>query len=273
MNEHNRRRALADMVSLDAWRGERRSAKADLHVDVVFGEARVGGEVEERARFRLSLKRAEVVVVIPATEPARIDKTSVVRGETNTTKVSISTTKKQAGKRGIDVKGGLGTNARGPRIDAGASAEFSANTSAEKITRTNVTGSNTSVVQSRTEDGDYRWIVSSIDMQPLLGHPWDADKAPRLKLVDTRPDLNRGIEPSVRVQVRCLREDLEITNIVLKDEKRWASLRQSPTHRNRVAAAEAVIRDRMMKAGLVHGALDEPYAQMCLAEVTVGEDE
>ncbi|WP_156402148.1 hypothetical protein [Caulobacter sp. Root1472] len=45
------------------------------------------------------------------------------------------------------------------------------------------------------------------------------------------------------------------------------------THRNRVVAAEAVIRDRLLKAGLVYGALDEPYAQMCLAEVVVGDDE
>jgi hypothetical protein len=93
-----------------------------------------------------------------------------------------------------------------------------------------------------------------------------------MKVKDTRKDRARGIEPTVRIQVRCLREDLEISNIVLKDSRAWERLIRSPTHRNRVAAAEAVIRDRLMKAGLIHGALDEPFAEMCLAEVSVGED-
>jgi hypothetical protein len=93
-----------------------------------------------------------------------------------------------------------------------------------------------------------------------------------MKIRDDRKDRDRHIEPTVRIQVRCLREDLEIKDIVLKDAKRWERLVQSPTHRNRMAAAEAVIRDRLAKAGLFHGPLDEPYAEICLVEVSVGED-
>jgi hypothetical protein len=80
-NADNRRRAFADVVSIDAWHaafGAKRP-RVDLHADVVFGTARVGGEVESPVRFRLSVKRAEVVVIIPDSEPVSVDPKSVAR--------------------------------------------------------------------------------------------------------------------------------------------------------------------------------------------------
>lgn len=70
-NADNRKRAFADVVSIDAWHDSFSEAYAsvDLHADVVFGTARVGGECDSPIRFRLSVKRAEVVIVIPNTEP------------------------------------------------------------------------------------------------------------------------------------------------------------------------------------------------------------
>ena len=61
-NSDNRKRAFADVVTVDAWHGSflEGHAKVDLHVDVVFGTARVGGESQSPVRFRLSAKRAEV---------------------------------------------------------------------------------------------------------------------------------------------------------------------------------------------------------------------
>jgi hypothetical protein len=80
-NFDNRRRAFADVVTIDAWHdafdGEK--ARADLHADIVFGTARVGGEPESPIRFRLSIKRAEIVLVVPPSEPITIDRSSVSR--------------------------------------------------------------------------------------------------------------------------------------------------------------------------------------------------
>jgi hypothetical protein len=272
MSDHNRKRALADMVALDAWRGgSPGKAKVDLHVDVVFGVARVGGGVDERARFRLSLRRAEVVVIIPPTEPARIDPETVARGGAAKVSVKDVETYKQSKRIGAMAKAEIGVGVSSPKARAKAGLSVAASTGRDKVTTLSRQSDSMLVVQSQTVDGDYRWIITpSIDGDILDGHPWNAKKAPRLKVTDLRQDRGRGIEPGVRVELRCLREDLEINNIVLSDASLWASLTKSPTHRNRVAAAEAVIRDRMMKAGLVHGALDDPYAQMCLAEVTVG---
>src|SRR5205823_1663756 len=80
-NSSNRRRAFAEIVSLDAWHEpfSEASSKVDLHADVVFETARVGGEDDSPVRFRLSMRRAEVVIVIPEWEPVGVDKASVSR--------------------------------------------------------------------------------------------------------------------------------------------------------------------------------------------------
>jgi hypothetical protein len=80
-NSDNRKRAFADVVTIDAWHESflEDHAKVDLHVDVVFGTARIGGESQSPVRFRLSAKRAEVVVIIPDSEPVSVDRNSVSR--------------------------------------------------------------------------------------------------------------------------------------------------------------------------------------------------
>lgn len=275
MSEHNRRRALADLVSLDAWKGKPDAeGRFTLHADVAFGQARVGGGVEEKARFRLTLKRAEVVVIVPATEPAKVVKAMVMRGERAEAKVKESDTRTSA--RQLSANAGVRVGLKQDGADVGVSAGAAAKGSSDRRTSTSVTRSSgpIDIVQSKTFEGDYRWIVTPvIEGEVLDGHPWDAVKKPRLTLRDTRKDRTKGIEPGVRVQVRCMREDLVISDIVLKDARKWNLMQQAPLHRNRVVAAEAVIRDRLATAGLFHGELGELYAEICLAEIVVGEDE
>lgn len=272
MIEHNRRRALADLVGLDAWKGALdKQGRFNLHVDVAFGVARVGGGIEERARFRISLRRAEVVVIVPTTEPATIDKATVER---DTGGFSVKTQESYVTRTQAAASAGANLVAGAKGVEARVSAAVKAGADASATSSAILSRSGTALIsgQSQTVDGNYRWIITSaIDGAMLDGHPWDAKQKPRMKIRDDRVDRSRHLEPTVRIQIRCLREDLEITDIVLKDAKRWQSLVQSPTHRNRVAAAEAVIRDRLSKAGLFHDPLDEPFSELCLAEVSVGE--
>jgi hypothetical protein len=203
MSEHNRRRALADIVSLDAWKGEMSAkGKVDLHVDVAFGLARLGGGVDEGARFRLSLKRAEVVVIIGPTEPAKVDKASVARGEAATMTVKDTETRQTEGTAGVGI--GLEVGAGLGQTTPKAKAKASAKASKSKRAVTTITRQTAAMIvsQSQTVDGAYRWIVSPAVADMVLdGHPWRADRAPRLKIIDTRRDRTKGIEPSVRVQV------------------------------------------------------------------------
>lgn len=78
-NYDNRKRALADVVTIEPWHDDFGKPRVNLHADVVFGTARLGGEAESPVRFRLSVKRAEVTVIVPESEPVSVDKLSVSR--------------------------------------------------------------------------------------------------------------------------------------------------------------------------------------------------
>jgi hypothetical protein len=62
-DQNNRKRAFAEVVTIEAWHRpfSAETSKADLHADVVFGTARVGGEADSPVRFRLRMKRADIV--------------------------------------------------------------------------------------------------------------------------------------------------------------------------------------------------------------------
>lgn len=271
MNQDNRKRALAEVVAVDAWHQgfTQKVDRVDLHVDVAFMSGRVGGEPGDDVRFRLRLKRAEVVVIVPPTEPAKIDKASVSR---DTPQIAAKATEKRLLKTQISAgaKGKAKVNQAGP--GGGLDLTFDASSSRSKETAITITQAlqAMSVTQTETADGAYSWIVEPAVNETLAGKPWDASKAPRLKVIDKRPDRTKGIEPNIRIEVRCRREDLEITDIALKNQTVWAGFAKDPLGRNKVAAAEALIRTKLFQAGLMAGDLDDPFAQMTLC-ATIAE--
>jgi hypothetical protein len=268
-NSDNRKRAFADVVAIDAWHQDfdGDGPKVDLHADVVFGTARVGGEQEAPVRFRLSVKRAEIVVVIPETEPATVDIASVSREAPELHGQITEIVEKQTH---ASAKAGLtGTMASsGPSVSAelGASAQGSI-ASSSKVEITGTVRFMT-VTQSKNSEGYYRWIVQSRNGEPLMGRPWNGAEKPRLKLIDQRKDKTKGIPPTVRVEVRCRREDLIIEDLELKEESLWQSLSSKRGHRNRMVAAESYIRDRLVEEGLDVRNIEDVFGQLTLGSAT-----
>jgi hypothetical protein len=273
MNADNRRRALAEVVTLDAWHDGFTATRdaVDLHVDVGFTDGRVGGESTDPVRFRLRLKRARVVVIVPHTEPAAVVKASVSReGPSAVVKRTEARKSKQSNKASLGAGLVVKHGSLIPHIDAAGSASLSATreralTISEKLQSLRVT-------HVQTADGDYAWEVQPAIDATLIGRPWDAVKSPRLKVKDKRHDRSRGIEPNIRVEVRCRREDLEITEIVLKDKTSWNSLSNSPFKRNKLLAAEALIRTRLFQAGLSGGDMRDSYSELVLC-ATIAESQ
>ncbi len=266
LSNESRGRTLADIVSLEAWHksfGARRG-KADLHVDVVFQEGRLGRLQDDDVRFRLSLRQAEVVVIIPSGEPATIDPYSVSR---STPTASAKSTREPAYHQSRRRQGEAKSKAGPSDISGGVELEASVEASARRETHIAITEQlkGMTLVHSQTTDGAHRWTVTPNLKQTLFGRPWDASKAPRLAVVDTRPDRSRGLEPGVRVEVRCLREDLVITDIVVKNRKSFALFKKKAFANNR-AVAEAMIRTRLFEEGLMAGGdISDEFAQMTLA--------
>jgi hypothetical protein len=268
-NFDNRRRAFADVVTIDAWHdafdGEK--ARADLHADIVFGIARVGGEAESPVRFRLSIKRAEIVLVIPPTEPVKIDPSSVSRDSPDlparVTEVVEHNSHAKAG-----VTAGLSISRTG--VDGTLAGEAGAQTTVSTSKKLEATGTVEFMVvtQSKTADGHYRWTVQPRQSRVLQGRPWDATSKARATLVDKRRDKSKGIPPIVRVEVRCRREDLVIEDLTVKDEKLWHSIKARAGFSNRLTAAESYIRDRLEEEGFEAKNIAEMFTELTLAAVT-----
>jgi hypothetical protein len=90
---------------------------------------------------------------------------------------------------------------------------------------------------------------------------------PLLKLVDQRTNRRKGIAPSARLEIRCLREDLEIQDIEIKDSGLWEKLVNRDGSKNRLKAVEAYIKNQLEKESLEAGDLSDKFAKITLAEV------
>lgn len=270
MADSNQAKALAEVVTAEAWHrafAEGRT-RADLHVDVVFGTGRIGGGDPSGVRFRLALKRAELVVVAHLHEPVRIDPSSVRRDAPKPVGGTIEAKAKVSKSVGLSADGQVGASAKGIKAAANAkvSAAFAASNN-RTLTSTKIFRG-MEVTQNKI-DGDYRWVIEPAAGEAILqGRPWDAEKLPRLQLVDQRPVGTKSMPPSVRIEVRCLREDLEITNIKLDGTPDWSLIKRRKHAQNRQIAAEAAIRTLLAREGLVTSDMDDPYAQLTLAVVS-----
>jgi len=268
-NSANRKRAFAEAVSIDAWHQAfgPEAAKVDLHADVVFGTARVGGEADSPVRFRLRMKRADLVVVIPDSEPAMIDKQSVSR-DAPQLRAHVKRTMEASATAGAEAQVEGGVSPRSASGSVKASASVAAKTaSSRKIEVSGELGMMT-VTQSRTADGDYRWSIEPSTGDYLEGRPWDGALAPRLKLIDRRKDRSKGIPPTVRVEVRCKREDIEITDLIVKDEGLWKKAKRRVGFKNRIRAAEAYIRSKLAEEGLEVSNIADAFGEITLASTT-----
>jgi hypothetical protein len=268
-NNHNRKRAFADVVTIDAWHedftGNR--SRVDLHTDVVFGTARLGGEIDSKVRFRLSIKRAEVAVIIPDGEPVSVEKKSVSR-DSPEFKGRLTETVEE--KADVNAKAKLSGAISSTKLAAALSAETRGGASRSKTKRVSVSSAIKTmlVTQSQTEEGHYRWIIETQTSKTLEGRPWDPNKQPRLKLIDLRKSRSKGIPPTVRVEVRCRREDFVIDNLEIKDSTLWKVVKSKAGFINKIAAAESYIRDHLIREGLEVENIGDIFGQVTLASTT-----
>jgi hypothetical protein len=265
MNQRNRKRGLADVVGMEAWHrpfsGE--NADAELHIDVVFQSGRFGTDTSDPVRFQLGVRRAEVVLVTPDNEPVRVVPASVVR---DAPAISGQATTRRTMKREVSASAAANASSA-PKLNL--SGSIGASASDENVIESAKAFTSIEVLHMLTGDGDHRWILRPSAGDFLEGRPWDS-ATPRLTLSDTRGDRTQGVEPAVRIEVRCAREDLLISHIALKEKDVWTKLTTLPGHRNRIAAAEALIRTRLFEQGLIRDDADltDDLLQMTLAIAT-----
>jgi hypothetical protein len=205
-------------------------------------------------------------VIVPDSEPVSIDKLSVSRDSPELHgRLKEAFAKKSQGSVKGDLSASLSKLGFNGKASGGVQAE--ATVSATKEFEVSAGVPLISVTQSKTADGHYRWSLEPRNSRALEGRPWDAVKQPRLALEDNRKDRSSGIPPTVRVEVRCKGEDLEIEDLVIKDESQWEAVKRGFGFGNKMAAAESYIRDRLMHEGLDVVNIAEVFAQIALGSV------
>lgn len=273
-NEFNRKKAFSEVVSIDAWHKsfDEKTDIVDIHADVVFSTARMGGEKSAPLTFRLSLRRAEVIVHVGPTEPARVIKSSVARELPKVTAKRVQTSEEKKNAT-VGAKAGLLVSESKAKAGLGIAAKAEKSISNSDKLQITEKVDLIFIKQSKTPDGQYRWEVSPRTGNDLDGRPWDPIKSPRLKVQDIRSNRKRGIPPTIMVSVRCLREDIHITDIKTKDEGLWRKVKAKAGFENRLAAAESYIRSKLIEEGLEFGDLNDRFGEIILAHVAAEPEE
>ncbi len=274
--ESNRKRALEEVVSLEAWhkRFTIKRKRSPLHVDVVFKEGFIGAEANAPVRFRLSLRRAEITVVIPPGEPARVAPESVSRdAPAIQSKAILERRAKTMRTRRTSAQAAADLTKVAPSAKLQLGDESSRGVRAAIVSVQKADGM--TVLHSVNPDGNHQWEIRPAGTEAIAGRPWNAKKRPRLTLIDTRASRARGIAAAVRIEIRCRRQDLKIDDIVVKDEALLEKLKHATGFRNRMAAAEAAIRARLTEAGLFSGEIADPFVTITIEAVAseeIGDD-
>jgi hypothetical protein len=119
-------RAFTDVVSLEAWHDEfgKIDGRAQIYAAVGFRTARVGSEKERPVWFRLSIKRAEIHLIIPDTEPVKVDPRTVARSPIEQPgKRSITTERRQETSLGAKLGSGADFGSASAQISLKANIE------------------------------------------------------------------------------------------------------------------------------------------------------
>ena len=263
----NLQKIFESVVSIDAWRTsfDPETSLAKVHVDVSFLRGKLGDEPESPIRFEVALRRAEIIFVIPANEPIHVVQSSVKR------EPPIIVRAERTKESESQAKVGVAANANtGQGLSLGLDAAGSKSVSTRESVKTTMDGGAITWAQSKAADGQYRWELAPATAKYLLGKAWDAVSEPILSL---KAQSQSRIDPVARVEIRCRREDLEIFNVVVKDDvnvRKWISL---DVLNNKMAAAEAFVVNALSARNLDVRNFNDPFGEIMLADtmVQVGE--
>jgi len=266
--DHNTQRALADVISVIAWHKPLNGSTptAELHVTVTFGETVIGEEDGSPVTFGLSLKEAEIVVILGNDNQVVPDYNTLDTTDPQTVKLEETNSRDRAG----GVEGKLSLNPR--KLSSSVSAYLTGKTSSKKSLTKIYEAGEISALHAKTHDGHLCWRLKSPTGEHLIGPVWKAAKEPRFTMIDKRSekqiakDNENGFTPEVRIEVRCRRHHINIIDPKIKDKSKMPRISHSAFDKN-LAAAESFLRDKLMEVGLRVAGSQGNYTEVTFADV------
>lgn len=273
-NEDNTHRSLQQLVSVNAWFIQDRDAKRrfTLHADVSFSEERLGGGTETQIVFKLAVKRCDIIFLLPYEAPFHVDPSTVHSPRPLNPRTVIQTETAQKSAKG---KGTLTLNPA--KFFGNGEASVSAGIDTSRIVTSE---QEVGIYHERWKmvRGNHAWSVDGRELnnRRLAGPVFDPKKNPRLTIIDDRSeetkarDSQNKLEPVACIQVRCLREDIDIYDIAYKNPDRQKKFEMSRHKDIKLLTAREILKEALLREGLVAGDLiGDPYAEMTICDVAI----
>lgn len=262
----NSARILQELVNVEAWHkplvfDEPRG----LHVALSFHDARYSGGDRSPVSFRVQLKRATLVIVCDAN-------LSVPRG----TKVreyppmnqTVRTFDEAQSNSGSETEGEIGTEVSMSPDKLSAKANAKARVKDTDQVAAKVATERTHVLTQRVrmnynEIGfEHHWNCEPIDAQALSGTAHNGHSP----IIELKPKMEKHLRDlGVRVFLKCKADDLEITEIEVKQS--ILSRFSKDDAKKRLKMAKAVLKKKLAEAGLEIVDLDPKFQDVLLADL------
>jgi hypothetical protein len=276
MSDGNRKglngdKIMTEVVALECWHGAldpNRAAELCSHVGFKPGQFTTTNDYGA-VTFTVKITEARLLLVVPPNEPVRIDRGSIFAG-TDAAEVEHTTEVKKHSSREASASGELGfesckVQASG-KLGAGGKAGSSvAQKTAQK------TKSGPIAVRCWKDSAGYAWLFTPSGGVSLNGEPWRRGQpVARFKRTDS---AGSKLDAAIYLEVRTKREHINIEVIgVIRDKGNSLGRFLANLPRNKLAAAEACIRNALIAEGLEVDGFDDPNAYVTLARVQAADE-
>lgn len=268
--DNNRKRVLAEVLSIDAWHKPFRTdgLTSSVYVELSFQEGRIGGNDPEMPfTFRIKLKRA--LLTIHLERPLLIDRSTVARNIPKEPIVVVGTlSEKQSSSS--SAKANISASLAAPKVSASVAASSDLGSSAEQ--KMTYQQHKPRILVSAKPRGlnEYAWELTPTFEGALDGQPWDPLAEPRLSV--RHPSETLRLPPAIRVVLTCALEDVAIDELTPKKDGVLDIVRQVVTNEVSYAAAVQYLKTVLAEADLEVGTLDNRFSELLIAEVMSAEN-
>lgn len=268
--DKNRKRILAEALSVDAWHDPFKidGTTSAVHVEVSFHEGRLGGnDPMIPFTFRIALRKALLTVKIE--EPLSIKRSSVSRDIPETpAELTKILSAKQTARSSASLAGKLDPSS----LSLALSGELMSGKEASKDQQLKVVQEIPKIlaISRPRSPTEYAWELQPAYHEFLDGQPWDPIKSPRLEV--RHPSVRQAIDPTIKVILSCALEDLSISSLEPKPQGAIEAIKNAAKGSISYAAAIQYLKRTLINADLEVGKFDNRFSDLWIADVLSQEE-